>query len=152
MIQNTSWKRWVLLGLVGGVSAAGWTDSPIQWRGSRGWEADSAYCRLYDPKALVKLRGTVERVDQVVPMKGMGAGVYLALKTDAESIPVHLGPQWYVEKQPVHFHAGDAVAVTGSRILCDGKPAILAATVQRGDDTAKYRELNGRPAWSGQAH
>jgi hypothetical protein len=81
-------------------------------------------------------------------MKGMGYGVYLMLKTGSETVPVHLGPVEFVEKQSIQFLAGDNVEVTGSRVSCDGKPAFLAAIVKRGSDTAKYRELNGRPAWA----
>ena len=78
----------------------------------------------------------------------MGYGVYLMLKTDSETLPVHLGPEEYVEKQPIVLQAGDVVEVTGSRVSCDGKPAFLAAIVKRGPETAKFRELNGRPAWA----
>ena len=70
------------------------------------------------------------------------------LKTDSETVPVHLGPVEFVEKQPIQFQEGDAVQVTGSRVSCNGKPAFLAAIVKRGSDTAKYREVNGRPAWA----
>src|SRR6266700_819190 len=125
-----------------------WADSPIQWRGSPGWAPESAYCRLYDAKHVVTLSGTVQRVEKNTPMKGMGYGVYLMLKTDSETIPVHLGPTAFVEKQPVQFHASDVVEVTGSRVSCDGKPALLAAIVKRGADSAQYRELTGRPAWA----
>jgi hypothetical protein len=76
----------------------------------------------------------------------------LALKTESETIPVHLGPAKFVEAQPVQLHSGDVVEVTGSRIACQGKPAILAAVIKRGDDVVKYRELNGKPAWTPQKH
>ena len=125
-----------------------WTDSPIQWRGSKGWEPESAYCRLYDAKHVATITGKIVRIESVVPMPGMGYGVYLMLKTDSETLPVHLGPKEYVEKQTNHFVAGDTVEVTGSRVACNGKPAFLAATVKHGADTAKFRELNGRPAWA----
>ena len=141
-------KGKLLVVIVGLAASIAWADSPIQWRGSPGWEPESAYCRLYDAKHVVTLNGTVQRVEKITPMKGMGYGVYLMLKTDSETIPVHLGPTEFVAKQPIQFHASDVVQVTGSRVSCDGKPALLAATIQRGSDTAKYRELNGRPAWA----
>jgi hypothetical protein len=133
------------------VGAIAWADSPIQWRGSPGWQPESAYCRLYDAKHVVTLNGTIQRVEKITPMKGMGYGVYLMLKTDSETIPVHLGPVEFVEKQPVQFHASDVVEVTGSRVSCDGKLALLAAIVKRGTESAKYRQLNGRPAWAAQS-
>jgi hypothetical protein len=130
------------------VGTLGWADSPIQWRGSKGWEANSAYCRLYDAKHVVTSTGTVQMVEKITPMEGMGYGVYLMLNTGSETIPVHLGPVEFVEKQPVQFKAGDSVQVTGSRVSCNGKPAFLAANVKRGSETATYRELNGHPAWA----
>jgi hypothetical protein len=151
MSKQWNWKR--VIGFVGcAVTAAGWAASPIQWRGSAGWEPESAYCRLYDAKRVETLKGTVQRVEKVVPMKGMGEGVHLILKTDKEMIPVQLGPVWFVEKQALQLHAQDVVEVTGSRVSCDGKPAILAALIKRGMETAKFRELKGSPAWAGVAH
>lgn len=130
-------------------ASVGWADSPIQWRGGKGWEPESAYCRLYDAKSTVTVTGTVQRVEKVTPMKGMGYGIHLVLKTNTETIPVHLGPTWYVEKQPIKIQARDGVEVTGSRVLCDGKPIILAAIIKRGTDVVKFRELIGTPGWAG---
>ncbi len=138
----------VLFAVVFMSCAMAWADSPIQWRGSPGWQPDSSYCRLYDARHVETIKGVVERVEKITPMPGMGYGVYMMLKTASEPVPVHLGPKEFVEKQPVQFQSGDAVEVTGSRVSCDGKPAFLAAVVKRGTDTAKYRELNGRPAWA----
>lgn len=142
-------RKWVLLGLAGAAVAKGWADLPVQWRGGRGWEPESAYCRLYDAKTVVTVKGIVQRVESIIPMKGMGYGIHLVLKTDSETLPVHLGPTWYVEKQPVRIRAQDVVEVTGSRVPCDGKPIILAALIKRGAETVKFREANGRPAWAG---
>jgi hypothetical protein len=141
--------RLILTALVGLASASLRADSPIQWRGSRGWEPEGAYCRLYDSKTVVTLHGTVQRVEKVVPLKGMGSGVHLILKTDKETIPVQMGPVWFVEKQPLHIMTNDVVDVTGSRVSCDGKPVIMAATIKKGDQTVKFRELKGTPAWTG---
>ena len=150
-MRNVLLKILVLMG-VAGIAAVAGADSPIQWRGSKGWEPESAYCRLYDLHKVVTLAGTVQRVEKVVPMKGMGYGVYFMLKTNSETIPVHLGPTEFVEKQSIQFHDNDTVTVTGSRVSCDGKPVILAAIVNRGMDTVKYRDLNGRPAWAATPH
>jgi len=149
--MSKAWT-WILIGTMSLTTAASRADSPIQWRGSRGWEPESAYCRLYDAKTVVTLLGTVQRVEKITPMKGMGYGVHLILKTDSETIPVQLGPTWYVEKQPLQIQTGDVVEVTGSRVPCDGKPVILAALIKKGTETVKYRELKGTPAWAGQSH
>ena len=48
--------------------------------------------RMYNPAAVETISGTVESVDKITPMKGMMYGVHLSLKTDKETISVHLGP------------------------------------------------------------
>jgi hypothetical protein len=75
--------------------------------------------------------------------------VHLVLKTHRETIPVHLGPASYVEQQTPRIEAKDSVEVTGSRVTLEGKPAIIAARVKKGDQVLKLRDEDGRPAWAG---
>src|SRR5690242_7335190 len=121
MNRDLGCRKWILLGVLGFAAAGAWADSPIQWRGSPGWQPNSAYCRLYDAKHVMTLKGTVERVEKIVPMEGMGEGVYFMLKTSSDTIPVHLGPKEFVEKQPIQFFAGNEVEVTGSKVSCNGQ-------------------------------
>jgi hypothetical protein len=82
-------------------------------------------------------------------LKGMGAGLHLAVKTDAETISVHLGPTWYLENQDVKTQPGDVVEVKGSRVTMAGKPALIAAEVKKGDETLRLRDETGVPMWTG---
>jgi len=116
----------------------------------RGWGAGGSYNRMYNPKTVETLSGEVVSVNRFTPGKGMSYGVHFTLKTDKETIPVHLGPGWYMEKQGVNLAAGDKVEVTGSRITYQGKPAIIAAEVKKGDQVFKLRDAAGVPAWAGQ--
>ena len=43
----------------------------------------------------------------------------------------------------------DRVSIKGSRVTFDGKPAIIAADVKKGDNVLKLRDANGRPVWAG---
>lgn len=122
--------------------------APLDWRGSPGWEPEGAYCRLYDAKTVVTVSGTIEKVEKVVPMKGMGTGVHFLLNTPKELIPVQLGPEWFMDKQSVKVQAKETVEVTGSRVPCDGKNVILASEVKRGADVLKLRDASGKPTWS----
>ena len=119
------------------------------WRGSGGWGMGSQYQRMYDPATVETLSGTVESVDKVTPMKGMYSGVHVMLKTDKETIAVHLGPEWYVERQDVKIEKGDKIEVKGSRVTFSCKPAIIAADVKKGDSTLVLRDSSGIPAWAG---
>jgi hypothetical protein len=54
-----------------------------------------------------------------------------------------------VERLDSKIELGDTVDVKGSRITYNGKPAIIAAEVKKGDAVLKLRDENGFPAWSG---
>ena len=121
----------------------------IAWRGAGGWGPGTAYARLYNPNTAETISGEVVSVDRITPTKGMYYGVHLIVKTDKETISVHLGPGWYIENQDVKIVPKDKIEVKGSRITYEGKPAIIAATVTKGDEMMELRDTNGFPVWSG---
>ena len=109
--------------------------------------SDAAAQRNYDPKAVETLQGKVLSVEKATRGEGRSYGVHLTLQTDKETISVHLGPSWYIEKQTPHIEANDTITVTGSRVTVDGKPAIIAAQVKKGSEILNLREENGVPMW-----
>jgi len=119
------------------------------WKGSGGWGPGSPYQRMYNPATVETVSGTVQDVQSAVPMKGMSTGVHVILKTDKETIPVMLGPSWYIEKLDQKIQKGDALEVKGSRVTYQGNPAIIAAEVKKGESTLILRDSNGIPAWAG---
>lgn len=127
------------------MAFAGWGG----WRGSGGWGMGSQYNRMYNPATVETVLGTVELVDRVTPMKGMNYGIHLVIKTDKETIAVHLGPSWYIERLDTKIEKGDRIEVKGSRVTIDGKPAIIAAEVKKGDNVLVLRDSQGIPAWAG---
>lgn len=123
--------------------------SSMKWRGSGGWGPGTQYSRMYDTKAVDTITGEVTSVDRITPAKGMSGGIHMNVKTDKETISVHLGPSWYLENQDVKIEAKDKVEVKGSKIAFGGKPAIIAAEVKKGDEVLKLRDDSGFPVWSG---
>jgi hypothetical protein len=121
----------------------------MQWRGGGGWGPHGSYGRMYDPATVETIRGRVVALDQMTPRNGMGPGVHLTLATGAETISVHLGPIWYLEHQDVPIAPNDEIEVKGSRITFEGKPALIAAEIHRGDDILLLRDANGVPRWAG---
>jgi hypothetical protein len=121
----------------------------MKWYGSGGWGPGTQYGRLYNPKTVESISGEVVGVDTITPLKGMSSGVHLMVRTDQETISVHLGPAWYVQRQDIKIVPGDKVEITGSRIPYQGKPAIIAGEVKKGDEILKLRDINGLPVWSG---
>jgi hypothetical protein len=120
-----------------------------QWQGGGGWGTGSQYGRLYDSKTVETVSGEVVSVEKLTPMKGMCAGVHLQLKTEKEAVSVHLGPAWFIENQDVKIDPKDKIEVKGSRVTLDGKPAIIAAEVRKGEEVLKLRDENGVPVWAG---
>jgi hypothetical protein len=100
--------------------------------------------RNYDPKTVETMQGKVTSVEKI---QQRGGGVHLMLQADKETVAVHLGPSWYIDKQMPKIEANDTITVTGSRMTIDGKPAIIAAQVEKGNEVLKLRDDNGIPVW-----
>ena len=121
----------------------------ISWKGGGGWGPGTPYGRMYNPQTVETITGEVVSVDTITPSKGMAHGVHATVKTDKETISVHLGPAWYIENQDVKIAPKDTIEVKGSRITFNGKPAIVAAEVKKGDEVLALRDASGFPVWSG---
>lgn len=117
--------------------------------GGGGWGPRMAYARMYDPKTVETVQAQIVSVDRFTPAKKMSYGVHALVKTNKETLSVHLGPAWYIENQELRLAPGDQIEVKGSRINFEGKPALIAAEIRKGDDVVVLRDVRGFPAWSG---
>ena len=136
----------VMISLFSGTALA---QGGMMWRSGGGWGPETPYARMYNPQTVETISGEVVSVDKMTPMKGMADGVHLMVKTDKETISVHLGPSWYIENQDVEIAPTDEIEVKGSRITFEGKPAIIAAEAEKGGEVLMLRDASGIPAWSG---
>ncbi len=119
-------------------------------KGSCGWGQNSKYGGMYDPSTVTTLTATVENVERIVPEKGMAYGLHLMVKTEKnEAISVHLGPVWYLDNQDVQIVKGDTISITGSKIVYQNAPAIIAAEIEKGHMVLYLRDKDGFPAWNG---
>lgn len=105
--------------------------------------------RLYDVDTVETMEGEVTEIEYFGPKQGMGQGVHLKLKTDDETLAVHLGPRWFMDKQDVQIDEGDLIKVKGSLITFDEEPTIIAAEIEKGDETLRLRDEKGFPVWAG---
>lgn len=119
------------------------------WQGSGGWGMGKEYQRMYDPAKAETISGTIESVDKIIPFKGMSYGVHIQLKGDKETISIHLGPSWYIDRQDIKIEKGNVIEVKGSRVTIMDKPAIIAAEIKKGDDILILRDSAGIPKWAG---
>lgn len=104
---------------------------------------------MYNPQTEETFKADVVKVETFNSRRGRQTGVHLVMKTDQETIPVQLGPSFFVDKQGITFAPQDKVEVTGSRINLPRGPVIIAREVKKGDQVLKLRHADGTPAWSG---
>jgi hypothetical protein len=101
----------------------------------------------YDLKTVQTIGGKVLSVERTTPAKRRGYWVDLMLQTENETITVQLGPAWYIDKQATRIEPNDTITVTGSRVTMDGRSAIIAGDVTKGNELLKLRDGNGIPVW-----
>ena len=108
---------------------------------------DTLAQRDYDPKTIETIEGKVLSVEKTTPPKRQGYWVDLILQTAKETITVHLGPAWYIDRHTPRIEANDIIMVTGSRVTMDGNSGITAADIKKGNEVLKLRGDNGIPLW-----
>ncbi|MCX5828565.1 MAG: DNA-binding protein [Deltaproteobacteria bacterium] len=118
-------------------------------RGSGGWGMGTPYQGMYNPANLETFSGEVIGLEQTVPMKRMNQGIALVVKTETETVTIHLGPSWYMERLDAKIVKGDKVEVKGVRTTLAGKSVVLAAEVKKGDSVLVLRDASGVPVWAG---
>ncbi|MBZ0254306.1 MAG: hypothetical protein K8I02_13275 [Candidatus Methylomirabilis sp.] len=112
-----------------------------------GWSATSQWCRLYDSATVGEFTGEVTSTSRFSPFKGMSPGVHFKLKIEeGKTLAVHLGPEYYLDKQPVKIRSGDKVTVRGSLVEALATEIVIADWVKKGDEVLTLR-VGDRPAW-----
>ncbi len=134
-------------------AGSGGTSSSTSGSSGGGESTDPAgaagrYQRMYNPQTVETIRGQVVRVETATPMRGMGRGVHLVVRTDSGTIPVHLGPSWFIENQETQIEPDDQVEITGSQITINGRPALIASQVRKDGQVLQLRDPSGRPVWA----
>ena len=109
----------------------------------------TSYIRMYNPNTVETVSGTVISVNRELPSKGMSVGIHLILRTKKDIVSVHLGPEWYIQRQKMTIRAKDKIIVRGSKVDFGGEVSIVAAEVKKGKGTLLLRNANGFPFWSG---
>lgn len=103
----------------------------------------------YDPDTVTTLRGTVDATTVVPARGGRAGGMHVALKADGQTMDVHLGPTWFLQREGIELTKGDAVEVTGSVVDLEGATFLIARELKKGQKVLKLRDEQGIPAWSG---
>jgi hypothetical protein len=103
----------------------------------------------YDATKTETVKGQVVAVEKVGGRGNAGSGIGLKLKTTSGELVIHLGPQWYLDRQGgAAIAAGDTVEVTGVKTLRRRGEIFIAAEVRKGTDVLKLRDEHGVPLWA----
>jgi hypothetical protein len=144
----TSRKRFLIFGtatlLLAGPVSVVMAQTPGTGRGSS---------PMYDVKTETTIKGTVESVETVTGAGGRGrralGGTHLTVKTEKETLEVHVGPTAYLTEKEITLATGDTLEILGSRVAIDKESVVIARQIKKGDNTWTLRDASGRPLWSG---
>ncbi len=119
----------------------------------QGWMGNSPgrkgqYSRsMYDPSRVETIQGTVTEIQG--GNRGMPHGMYLVIKTNTETLGLHVGPIWYLDQQNFQIQPNDVVEVTGTRVNWGGQQSLIVGEIKKGNQTLQLRDANGYPRWMG---
>jgi hypothetical protein len=136
----------VMLAVLIGFNSAGAADA----KDLKGWGLDDPYHKLYKFKESERLKATVVKVLEVVPLPGMSPGVALEVREGSETIVVHLCPAGYAKPSEIGIKPGDKVTIRGCWAEVGGKDVFMAAKVKKGD-TFEFKvrlSKDGTPLWT----
>jgi len=146
--------KWMAIVVVALVLASFTLADAQRWGGKGRWPAWAAnyYHWNWNPATVETLKGEVMTKDTITPPQGRSwyPAVGMTLKKeDFYAIYIHLGPEWYMDKQDLSIEVGDMVEVTGSKIMVEGETVLLVSSIKKGDKTWQFRDAQGFPFWSG---
>lgn len=116
-----------------------------------GWELDSEYNKLYNPKERDSIKGDIVKFITVTPMKGMDSGTAFILdEGGGDEVVVHVCPESYATGRETGLRRGDWVKVKG--VWADvGDDSIFMAAKIRKDNEYVFKvrlSSDGKPFWS----
>jgi len=132
--------RWFIMGMVLGFLVLALVQTGLAQRGGQG-------PLPFKHRTIETVQGIVVEAPEA-KQGGIPEMEHLTLQTKQEKLTVVLGPNWYLARQDWKINTLDHLEVTGSRLVLDGKPALIAQNAKRGDKVMKFRDQSGRPLWT----
>jgi len=116
----------------------------------QGWGVDDDYNKLYSPKELDKLKGTVIKFKKVEPLPGMSKATALVLDEGGDKITVHICPVWFATAKETGIKRGDKVKIKGSWAEINGEDIFMASKIKKGEHYQFKTRLtkDGMPFWT----
>ena len=116
-----------------------------------GWEVDSEYNELYDPKERDSIKGDILKFITVTPIKGMAPGTAFVLdEGGGDQVVVHICPESYASSRETGLRRGDWVKVKGVWADIGDESVFLAAKIRKDNEYAFKVRLtsDGTPFWT----
>ncbi len=110
---------------------------------------DQSNGQPFNPQTIETIQGQVLGVQPTTSATATNASTQLLVQTERGTIPVQLGPSWFLQKQQLEIKPQDQIKVTGSRVTRFGKEALIAQEISIGDKNIKLRDQTGHPLWAG---
>ena len=133
--------------MLAATASAGWTQ---ETKDMGGWEIDGAYNKLYKNSERDRLKGVVQKFEEVTPLPGMAPGLALIVEdVDGDRITVHVGPSWFVKTEDTGLRKGDEVKIKGAWAEIGEQDVFMAAKIKRSEyEEYKIRRTrDGFPFW-----
>jgi hypothetical protein len=108
--------------------------------------------KLYNDSAAQTVKGVISDTRTITLQDG---AEFMQMDVDTEhgTIPIHLGPVWYMDEYADRFdvNKGRSVSVVGSRSTVQGKEVLVASEItnEEGKQHMRLRHPDGIPAWVG---
>ena len=137
----------ILLSLAIGISYVQAEEKPDM----QGWGVDDPYNKLYDVREFEKIRASVVRVKEVVPMPGMSPATALDVREGSDVYEVHLCPTWYRKPSEIRLKKKERIKLKGAWAEINGKDVFLASKIKKDPDIEiiKVRlTKDGTPFWT----
>lgn len=116
---------------------------PMMGQGGRGNRSGS----MYDPSRVETVQGTITEIQAGNRGNRMSEGVHLLMKTNTETLELHLGPRWYLEQQNFQIQPNETLEVTGMRVNLGGQQTLIVGEIKKGNQTLQLRDEKGYPRW-----
>ncbi len=101
------------------------------------------YGEIFNPKTIDTVAGVIVKIQYYEE-------IMLIIYTDAKKpVLVALGPTGYFEGQRKVLKPGDQVTVTGSKVIADDTPYLIATKITEGNEEIQVRDKEGYPVWMG---
>ncbi|MEJ2056567.1 MAG: hypothetical protein P8X39_01855 [Desulfofustis sp.] len=116
-----------------------------------GWEIDSEYNNLYNPKERDSIKGDIAKFITVTPLEGMAPGTaFLLDEGGGDEIVVHVCPEAYASSRETGLRRGDWVKVKGAWADVGDESVFMAAKIRKDNDYAFKVRLtsDGTPFWT----